>query len=166
MQSDLAALNSVQNDLLCFLKKIHFAIENINFELDENKQTNFVNAINEKNKIISKINKQLLNEITQQNAKYSNYCKINGPITKINSISSESLESIINVEGEIISIERKNIKSNNLILYIFNIYDHDNGAIKISYYCMINNHIQNSKFNKNNKFILNEEYLDLFQKGD
>lgn len=166
MQSDLAALNSVLNDLLCFLKKIHFAIKNINFELDENKQTNFVNAINEKNKIISKINKQLLNEITQQNTKYSNCCKINGPITKINSISSESLESIINVEGEIISIEKKNIKSNNLILYIYNIYDHNNGAIKISYYCMINNHIQNSKFNKNNKFILNEEYLGLFQKGD
>ena len=166
MQSDLDALRHVQNDLLCFLRKLHFDIRNINFELDEHKQTHFINAINKKNKIISEINKQVANEIAHQNAKYSDSCKINGPVTKIHTISNELIESIVNIEGEIISLEKKQLKNNNLIIYNFIVYDHDDGAIKLSCYCSINNCNHYYQSNKNNKFVINEVYLDSFKKGD
>ena len=164
--NELNSLKNNVNKLLHFLKINNFNLEKIDFVLDQIKQQKSINFKIEQEKKIEGIKIALRNVTANTLDKYENSNKVSGNFAAMKQLTSEMAEAnqIVNLQGEIFDLEIKQTKNNGKIYY-FSLYDHDDGAITLSYFL---NHYGAFPFSsKTNKMIfINESYLISFKIGD
>ena len=164
--NELNSLKSNSNKLLHFLKINNFNLEKIDFILDLVKQQKSINFKIEQEKKIEGIKVALRNVMPNTLDKYENSNKVSGNFVVMKQLTIEMAEvnQIVNLQGEIFDVEIKQTRNNGKIYY-FSLYDHDDGAITLSYFL---NHYGAIPFSsKTNKMIfINESYLISFKIGD
>ena len=164
--NELNSLKNNVNKLLHFLKINNFNLEKIDFVLDQVKQQKSINFKIEQEKKIEGIKIALRSVTANTLDKYENSNKVSGNFVAMKQLTSEMTEAnqIVNLQGEIFDLEIKQTKNNGKIYY-FSLYDHDDGAITLSYF--LNHHGAFPFSSKTNKMIfINEPYLISFKIGD
>ena len=164
--NELNSLKSNSNKLLHFLKINNFNLEKIDFAIDLVKQQKSINFKIKQEKKIEGIKVALRNVTPNTLDRYENSNKVSGNFVVMKQLTIEMAEvnQIVNLQGEIFDVEIKQTRNNGKIYY-FSLYDHDDGAITLSYF--LNNYGAIPFSSKTNKMIfINESYLISFKIGD
>lgn len=133
LDSELELLKSVSKELIEYLGTIHFDIKEIKYLFDEEKQNRILEQ--------ERTRKQELEQLIKQSQKmdgladrYDRIFRVSGEFTNLKDINEDYLETVINISGEIVSVEKKEpAKLGGATIYHFVIYDYAGGAFKCSY---------------------------------
>ncbi|MCQ3908243.1 MAG: hypothetical protein MJ200_01470 [Mycoplasmoidaceae bacterium] len=160
---ELNELKKIYQELKLFLNNTaHFAIKDITFLLNEEKQARMLEEDNRRKQDIAKLVEES-QKMASPTEVYDRRYKVSGDFTRLSEINSDLVGSRINVSGEIISVDKKTPKKHAMIsVYHFIIYDYAGGAFKCSYSAFLGPH----KSTYHNKLpSMPVEFLDKFKKG-
>ncbi|MBQ0045870.1 MAG: PolC-type DNA polymerase III [Mycoplasma sp.] len=160
--TELEQLKKISKDLVQYLNNIHFAIKEIKYHFNQEKQNRILEE--------ERVRKHDLAELIKQSQKmvgladrYDRIYKVSGLFTDLKDINDEYIDTVINISGEIVSLEKKEpMKLGAATTYIFVIYDYAGGAFKCSY------RVFNTppKYESEKKRRIPQAYMDTFKVGE
>lgn len=158
--SELEEIKKIEEELKDFLTKAHFAISEIKYLFNEEKQAKILAEENARKQDIEKMVAESQKMVDFKEV-YDRKFRISGEFTPLSEINNEFVGSTVNISGEIISVEKKEPKKNGaFIVFNFVIYDYVGGALKCSH-TVFKTPRFNSKFKD-----MPLQYLETFKVGD
>ncbi|XQP55190.1 MAG: PolC-type DNA polymerase III [Mycoplasmoidaceae bacterium] len=160
--SELSQLKKIEKELMLFLNnEAHFLIDKIKFVLDSEKQARLLEEENHRRQDIAKLIQQS-QKMADTTEVYDRKFRVSGDFTNLQEINSDLVGSMINVSGEIVSVEKRVPKKHAMInVYQFIIYDYAGGAFKCTYSAFVIP--EKNSYHKTAKMPV--EFLDKFKKG-
>ena len=130
--SELEQIQKLEQELIQYLNSVHFPIRKVLPELNKEKQNRMLEEDNARRQDIEKLIKISQRPVSDIE-RFDKVFRVSGSFTPLNEITTDHLEAVINVQGEIVEIEKKEIKKTANVIYNFTIFDNVNGAFKCTY---------------------------------